>query len=259
MSADCSSEAEAAATRDRGRVARGALRVPEPKQVALERRHARLQAIITRRPAPARRTRPRQQRAHHQAPRLGRQRLARRPIPTTRRPTSPTTCGWAIQRHRQRPKTPRQQTALRPRADARGTAETDLINRARPASGTTTASPGKRGWRSVRDAATVRTTFICGADPEGGALSGRKAADGDRAGTRSSSVRERAEVARGSRSHRGRQACSAWLQPASLEAVAGAALEASRRRSPAAAVGAPPSPFRHRFTRERCESLLSAA
>jgi hypothetical protein len=94
----------------------------------------------------------------------------------------------AFQRHRQRPRTPRQQTALRTRADARGTAGQRSC---RPPDGTQSAresDPSKRGWRSVRRTATVASTFICGRTRQG-ALSGRKAADEDRAPTRSSSFR----------------------------------------------------------------------
>ena len=106
---------------DRGREPRRALRVTEPEQVALDRVRARLQPIIPRRLAPPLATGPAEQRAHHDPARLGRQRLDRRPIPATRRP-SRGACGSAIQRHRQRPKAPRQQASLRRRADARGTA-----------------------------------------------------------------------------------------------------------------------------------------
>ena len=73
---------------DRRREPRRALRVPEPEQVALDRVRARLQPIITGRRAAARAARAAQQRGHHHAPGLGRQRLDRRPIPTTRRPSS---------------------------------------------------------------------------------------------------------------------------------------------------------------------------
>ena len=113
---------------DRRREPRRALRVPEPEQVALDRVRARLQPIVTRRRAPARSPRATQQRVDHQPPGLGRQRLDRRPIPTTRRPSS-STSGCAIQRHRQRPKAPRQRSATRRRADARGTAGTGLTSR----------------------------------------------------------------------------------------------------------------------------------
>ena len=103
--------------RDRGRVAGGTRRMTEPEQVALDRVGARLQAVIARRAAPARSPRPGQQRDDHVPPGLRRQRLDRRPIPTTRRDN-----GCAVQRHRQRPRTSRQQEALRSRTDARGTA-----------------------------------------------------------------------------------------------------------------------------------------
>ena len=172
--------------RDRRRVARRTLRVTEPEQVALDRVRARLQPIITRRLAPARTTSAAEQRAHDEPPRLRRQRLDRRPIPTTRRPSSTRNCRSVVQRHRQRPKTPRQQqAALRPRADARGTAETVPDRRDTRALNARRIDPSTRGWRSVRNAATVRSTCICGRSPRSVALSGRKAADEDRAPTRS--------------------------------------------------------------------------
>jgi len=149
---------------DRRRKPRRALRVPEPEQVALDRVRARLQPIITRRLTPARTTSPPEQRAHGQAARLGRQRLKRRPIPTTAsRRASTTRCGCAIQRHRQRPQAPRQQAALRSRADARGTAGDDPERRDQAAQRARDPHPSRRGWRSVRHAATVGTDIQQGA------------------------------------------------------------------------------------------------
>jgi hypothetical protein len=106
---------------DRRRKARRARRVPEPEGVALHRVHARLQAIVPRRRATARPTRPTQQRRDDQAPGLRRQRLARRPIPTTRRTTAMRR-ECAFQRHRQRPRAPSKRSRRRARADARGAA-----------------------------------------------------------------------------------------------------------------------------------------
>jgi len=114
---------------DRRREPGRALCVPEPEDVALDRVRARLEPIVTRRRAPAGPSRTTQQGVDHQPPGLERQRLGRRPIPTTRRPSGPTS-GCAVQRHRQRPKAPRQRSAARRRADARGTAGTGVRSRA---------------------------------------------------------------------------------------------------------------------------------
>ena len=120
---------------DRRRKPRRALRMPEPEHVALDRIHARFVPIVAGCRASARSPRTTQQRADHQTPGLRRQRLDRRPIPTTRRPSG-STSGCAIQRHRQRPKAPRQRSATGRRTDARGTAETGMTS---PTAGVLTA------------------------------------------------------------------------------------------------------------------------
>ena len=107
--------------RDRRRVPRRALRVTEPKQIALERERARLHAIVPGRPAPARAARSAEQRGHDHTARLVGQWHASWPVPTAR--STGSTCGCAIQRHRQRPRAPRQHEMPWTRADARGTAE----------------------------------------------------------------------------------------------------------------------------------------
>jgi hypothetical protein len=151
---------------DRRRVPAGPLRVPQPEQVALERVRPRLQSVIARRRAAAPAPRPAQQRAHHQSPGLRRQRRDRRPIPTTRRPgRASNRC--AIQRHRQRPQASRQRKALRPRTDARGTAE-EPWSCDRDAKRARRNDPSRRGWRSVRSTAMVRSQFICGRSPRTG-------------------------------------------------------------------------------------------
>jgi hypothetical protein len=155
---------------NRRRVPRRAGRMTEPEQVPLDRVRPRLQTIVTRRSAAAREASTREQGGDDQTPGLVRQRLARRPIPTARRSSTRS----AVQRHRQRPKAPRQQAALRTRADARGTAETNRSGRVRAGR----IWPRLRGWRSVRSAATVRCTCICERRPHRVALSGRRAAVG---------------------------------------------------------------------------------
>ncbi len=63
--------------------------VTEAEQVALDRIHPRLDPIVTRRDTTPRATSAAQQHAHHQPARLGRQRRACRPVPTTtRRPVA---------------------------------------------------------------------------------------------------------------------------------------------------------------------------
>jgi hypothetical protein len=128
-------------------------RMPQPEQVALDRVHPRLQPIITRRPTATPPPRPAQQRAHDQPARLRRDRRARRPISTTTRPTR----RGALQRHRQRPKTPTARHTRRPRADARGAAERADRSRKRGSAGARSPRPSGRGWRSVRQTATVRS------------------------------------------------------------------------------------------------------
>jgi hypothetical protein len=135
-------------------------RVPKPEQVALHRVHPRLDPIITRRNAPPPPARTAQQRAHHQPPRLRRQRRPRRPIPTTRRPTTAKR-GCAFQRHRQRPKTPGTHAAARSRADARGAAGQPPSNREQASESRRRLDPSTRGCRSVRHAATVEGQGIC--------------------------------------------------------------------------------------------------
>ncbi len=146
---------------DRAREPPRARCVPEPEQIPLQRIHPRLQTIVTRRRAPPRTPCPSQQRVDDQAARLGRQRLDRGPVPRPA-PTSAIRRGYAIQRHRQRPTAPRQQTAPRPRADARGAAGETPSDRARHASGARRTGPSARGCRSVRRTARVRVTCICG-------------------------------------------------------------------------------------------------
>ena len=146
---------------DRRRVPRRALRVPEAEQVPLDRVRARFQPIVTRRLAAARSSCPAEQGIDDQAPGLGRQRLRRRAIPTTPRPTSGKK-GGALQRHRQRPKAPRQHEAPRARADARGTAGKQRTSRGDSAQRARRTDPVRWGWRSVRSAATVREGIYVG-------------------------------------------------------------------------------------------------
>jgi hypothetical protein len=100
---------------------RRARRMPEPEQIALDRIDARLQPIIAGRDAAAPAPRGRQQRTDDQAPGLGRQRLARRPVPATARNTAARR-GGVLQRHRQRPSARAAYAGQRRRADARGAA-----------------------------------------------------------------------------------------------------------------------------------------
>jgi hypothetical protein len=163
--------------------------MPQPEQVPLDRVGARLKPVIAGRRAAALAARPNEQSVDDQAAGLSGQRRARRPIPTTRRRSSPNS-GCAIQPHRQRPKTPRQRAARSTRADARGTAGTDPSRRCQYAlSAGRNATPKGPG-----DPSAARLRFgvrsYVGAHPDRVALSGRKAADEDRAATRSFSFRE---------------------------------------------------------------------
>ena len=141
---------------DRRREARRARRVPEPVRVALHGVHPRLEAIVARRRAAAGAPRATEQRAHDQATRLGRQRLASRPIPAT------ATRRSAVQRHRQRPKTPSKRAPRSSRADARGAAGAIPSSRVRNSRRAGRNWPLSRGCRSVRVAATVGGQCICG-------------------------------------------------------------------------------------------------
>jgi hypothetical protein len=129
---------------DRARVARRARRMPEPKQVALDRVRARLEPVIARRDAAAPATRTTEQRAHDQAPGLGRKRLARRPIPATTR-NSATRRRGVLQRHRQRPNARAARNGQRRRADARGAAGRTRRGRAGAPSGARRPDPRNRG------------------------------------------------------------------------------------------------------------------
>jgi hypothetical protein len=148
-----------------------ARRVTEPKQVPLDRVRARLQPIVTRRRTPPRTPRATKQCAHDQPARLGRDRRARRSIPTTSRSTR-RRC--ALQRHRQRPKAPSPHTTWRRRADARGATGPADRSRARRSTGARRCGPSARGWRSVRDAATVGLRIDEGA-PRGAICRGGRA------------------------------------------------------------------------------------
>ncbi len=153
---------------DRGREARRALRVTEPEQVALDRVRARLQPVVTGRRASALAARAAEQRAHHHAARLGRQRLARRAIPATRRPSSTSVrrCDPAA------PPTPEGAAAAGSTAPASGRSRHSWRGPEPPAAagapGARRRRPSSRGWRSVRRAATVRDGCICGRSPESG-------------------------------------------------------------------------------------------
>lgn len=136
---------------DRRRVPSRLGRVPEPEQVSLDRVRPRLEPIVTGRRAPALAASAPQQRHDDEPARLSRQRLDRRAIPATRARRRRR----KLQRHRQRPKAPRQQEALRARADARGTAGSGPNHQRRAARGARRRNPSKRGWRSVRRPGTV--------------------------------------------------------------------------------------------------------
>ena len=244
--------------RDRRREARRALRVPEPEQVALDRVRARLQPIITRRRAAARSRRARPSSAHdHQPARLSRQRLDRRPIPTTRRPSSTRrkvrSSGTANARRRHG-----STTALRTRADARGTAGPAVRSRdAGRSRRTTNPTPREGVGDPSGSAATVREYVHMWALTRQVALSGRKAADEDRAGYPVFFVL-RAESRRPAEPPAQRGVRSAADRRAVACAVDGVRRRRESRRGDGAlrtaARGARPSPFRHLFTRERCES-----
>jgi hypothetical protein len=138
----------------------GPRRVTEPEQIALDRVDPRLDPIVTRRDTTPRATSAAQQRAHHQPARLGWQRRAGRPIPTsTRRPVAVKRC--AFQRHRQRPKAPSAQRTQRARADARGAAGEATRSCEHGSGSARRPHPSERGWRSVRGSATVGGQGIC--------------------------------------------------------------------------------------------------
>jgi hypothetical protein len=89
---------------DGRRVPRGARRVPEPEQVPLDRVRPRLEPVVARRDAAASAAGTPEQRADDQAPRLTRERLARRSVPAATRNGAARRRG-VLQRHRQRPRT----------------------------------------------------------------------------------------------------------------------------------------------------------
>jgi hypothetical protein len=138
--------------------------VTEPERVPRHRVHASLQAIVARGRAAAGSPRPGQQDANGDPPRLGRHRLASWPIPA-----ASTTRRCAVQRHRQRPRAPRQQAALRAQAGARGAAGGDSGG---PCDARDRATQ-EGVWRSVRRAARVRSTFICGRSARSAGVAGR--------------------------------------------------------------------------------------
>ena len=141
-------------------------RVAESEQVALDRVGPRLQPIVTRRDTPASTPSPQKQRADDQATRLGRKRLARRPIPATTR-NSATRKRGVLQRHRQRPSARVARQGQRRRADARGAADrTDRKTRA--SLGTAGPDPRIRGLRIRPQSGYSSGTHLCGllAEPE---------------------------------------------------------------------------------------------
>ena len=150
---------------DRRRVARRPLRVPEPEQVPLDRVRARLQPIVARRrcsralgaPAPAARRRPGGRARRGSGSLAGR--YQRRDDRRAR------ASGCAIQRHRQRPKAPRQQAALRTRADARGTAGTGPTAATQARSSARRTRPSRQGLAIRPQRGYSSSTFICGRSP----------------------------------------------------------------------------------------------
>ena len=85
---------------DRRRIASRARSVTEPELIPLDRVEPRLQPIIAHRRAAARAASTRNQRVHHDATGLVRQRPARGPVPAAARNCA--TKGEVLQRHRQR-------------------------------------------------------------------------------------------------------------------------------------------------------------
>jgi hypothetical protein len=146
---------------DRRRIARGARRVPEPEEVALDRVRAGLEAVITRCGAAATTPSTPEQRTDDEAPGLGRKRLAQRPVPATTRKGA-TRRGGLLQLHRQCPSAGVPRDGQHRRADARGAAGRTTVARTAAPSGARRPDPRIGDCGSVRRAVTVRSGIYVG-------------------------------------------------------------------------------------------------